>query len=1149
MIFIHLLTLKVMKNPEIVRKLFSSRTPITDLINLKFLNYEIALKKITQSIKFPKAKLIIDHKGHLVDAYSELRDVKNIENSNQLEGELAWYMFSILKYKSQINNFIELESDFQKEVLLGNSTKAFDKIEEINKGITYSYWSMENEFSIYQEFYGVDKNWEFLNKINETFNVPLSQLFSTFFSKKAEKEISILQYNRELESLVSGVNSQEGEFMSFKLGNLVSTNISNFSFILNTEGTSSIIDKYLTLIDVLFQMSLTPEYLGLVKKIIHDLKKANIHDSRIDRISEQIQTSPINFFNVKILDLFDIYTVGEYKNSLEKSINLIKEFPECIELYEIYIKSLLELELEFQKTNISEIIDQILLNLYSIFKRDEGYYNAKENLLKLSLSFPKLNLFKQVLSLVTVLTEDNSSRANSSYFIYSTYSNPNNFLSNEIDLVDIGEDLFKKHISIRVNYFISKNKFDLLSSEKIPQVKLDLYKARTNYFHDKDSKLEILINLKNNPVLNNYYKEEVNVYVNKTSLKQNKLGSLVSFFVDSYFENKYLIERINHEYLIEKIVDSDYDLDIINIDLPIYFHIQDLTEYYQYVSLELYLDSLSIEKPSEIPFSHLHTNDKTFFLLKKVCSIDVLNYFYSVYESESEVIEERIKILRIIANIDKENSSSYFEEIATLTQKLKIKEVIETVNDGKISLNFSRIKKDKEYNLENNYNRYKKVRVFSEDNGLNLVDISSTINTYLSDIKTDSSKLLDAPFVSFKTLFFEIVDSFLFSKEHGLEGDISTRIRHGVLENQLRSVFINNNLIAIKNIKDEYNDIDYWLDKCNQLSYKDELSNRIQNSIKEFSNSTDLLIINLIKEKIQIQSNRHRAKFNGFFNYRFPDEYLWIIYNEQLNNDLNYEDFINYIFDFIELHTTNLLKEISEKLRTDVNNGFQKELIKLQDKIKSILPKGGGIFSELNQAINNTKTHIQNELYDVSKWFKISNNSNNSVLDIDTIIHTAVESINIINSDKIQPKITIDKENLYNGGFFYIDIFKILLENSINHSKLEDNNISVDVKNLVYTTENKSQYFSKNTITITNDLSESICLDELDLKLTSIKSNWTTDLSTVNQEGGSGLQKIKRILKYDIQVIDSLFNFNIVENQISIILEIINIYIPNKNEG
>ncbi|MNR38041.1 hypothetical protein D3C85_1561130 [compost metagenome] len=96
----------------------------------------------------------------------------------------------------------------------------------------------------------------------------------------------------------------------------------------------------------------------------------------------------------------------------------------------------------------------------------------------------------------------------------------------------------------------------------------------------------------------------------------------------------------------------------------------------------------------------------------------------------------------------------------------------------------------------------------------------------------------------------------------------------------MRPIFTNSNLIGTLNSTGKYNDVQYWLNVCSDKVVSDDISLSIQIALKEFSKSIDELISKIVKEDIQIRSNRHLQKKSGLFNYKFTEEYMWIVYKQ-----------------------------------------------------------------------------------------------------------------------------------------------------------------------------------------------------------------------------------------------------------------------------
>lgn len=1137
------------KNKEltILEQLFRSRNVYSILYNIKTLNFKESSKKIKQALPHPITKKTLFHASSLPKKYSQLRNKRMLPFSENLGGELAWYIQSLSKYSKTINEFIEIETQFENHILLENYDLALLNLIKIEDEICKSFWGLENLFSTTQKIGGDLSNWELLKEINSKTDEYYTLFFNANYSKKAESEMTLLQYKRGIENEMNSMSNKDSEYILFKLGYFFLNNYTQYAYIVNSESSSSIIDKYSTLIDLISDLSNSDEHNELVEDVLNELDKIGIKDKRLNRLKELNNIKVDVELNDEIIKLIDSYSIGDFEEVISNSNKLFIKYPESIEIYEIYIKSIIESGTKFISSNSSAFIDIILKNLFSIYTRDSEYYTSRENLLKIYLTYPRLNFFKKLLSLVSSLTgiQSNKNVLSNNFYVYSCNSNPSIILSKLI-LKDYFKEIpsITNHISHKINYSIATGDFSSLNSIKLPENKLEIYKARSSFINENYSDclllLEKLYSQKN---LKSYVEEETIYLLFCSYILEKKYDEAVKIMVDSNFKNKYFIERLNGDNLYNIIVQNGYNV-IPSIDLPILFYINNATSYQKYVSLEIYLNSIEVEKPSEILIDNFSEKEieKYLFILSEICDLKVLNYFYSVYIDDNEVIEERKEILRKLILIDKSKSNIYLDELASITQKEKIKSIIQVVNDGKIRLNFTRIKDNKDINLENNFNRFVKFREFSKNNNLSVVDTQLLFENYLSEITTDSTKLQDASFVSFKGVYFEVIEHFLFSEEHGLDGDISTRIRHGVLENQLRKIFLNTNLIALKNKYGKYEDIIYWNEYGENEGYLKEVILQFQDVLKNFSKSIDDKIDFIVNEQMQIFSNRYNKKKQGLFNYYYTDEYLWILYKETTENVENYDDFLNFSFEMIKEHTDSLLFNIRDYFRFNLNSEFNGFMEELESEVKNIFPHQADIFSELYQVINNTKVLIQRELDLISEWFKVSNPVLDTSLDLKTIIETSVESINLIQAKyKIKADIFITNEMILQRFDYYIVIFGILLENIIRHSGNEQPEICVDIfaDSEIVNINNNNLYHLK--LKVSNEFCN-IDNDKLSNTFKKIKENWATKLDKVSIEGGSGFQKINRILKYDIKSYDSNFDYTIKDNFLTISIDIFAFY-------
>ncbi|MDQ8747736.1 hypothetical protein [Elizabethkingia miricola] len=1075
--------------------------------------------------------------GLFIKSYADLHINSPLPNSKIIEGEISFIVFTLLQYSEKINKFLIFEDEFEYNLILGNYVKCDNILEKIEYEIGVSDWLTENRFGITQKLRGSEGNWELLKELNTKAQNNYAQFFNYVYSKKAEPETSVHHFYKEIEVITNGLDIATKDYVSLKFNNS-NYNYTDYAGILNLESTATLIDKYITTLKVLNELSSQQSYQQLVKKIVNELNE-KIKDKRLLRFTEvnYYFNKKINDFNKNILNIYNHYSYGGYENTLKTSINYISLQPCEFSIYEIIVKSLLVLKKDIFKTEISENIDYILENLYYLLKRDSDFYTYKENLLKLFSIFSNLKFFNQLESYIQSITQNSiKTETAKKYFINSKYTNPQVILFNfQNKNKNFPQNIINNNISVKINLLIFQNKLDELEKLNIPPEKKMLYKIRSKIFNDKiiENDVNSIYKLLEDYNLDNNSIEELIYYCYKLLIEHNKLSQITDLIVKYYFLNNHLIERIQIGTITEMVVQDNYDIEYTNINLPILFNIGGSDFYYQYSALDQFLTFEKVELPSQLKIEKYERN-KIIYLLEEICNIEVLTNFYLIFNNEEEIIHERVKILEILKNINIEKFEKYDDEINFINYRHKIKKTLRNVNDGKIILNSLSFSEETSKSYEAIYNRLIRLNDFTLKNELSFFDINELAGKYLDEIKNNKTLLNQASFVSFKSLLFDILEDYLFSKKYGLDFILSTRFRHGVIENHIRSVFTNNHLISVKNKDDIYKDIDYW--NHYELNGVDNLIiNKLQTILKEFSSKIDDYINFIVKEYIQIFTNRFQDKKYALFNYSFTNEYLWLIYKDSLGFNLTYKNFIDTLNDIIlKKHTQKLLQSTGDFFIYQINVEFQNLIENLENEIKdSFNYKNLEIFKDLSKSLNNSKTFIEKELHEIARWFKI-NNTTDSTLEGATIINVSIDSYPYQIPYEIEDTLTV----AFDGAYFYIDIIRILVDNALKYSNLDPDKMKLKFylsnSNIKYLDSGKKE-FERTAVEI--KIENNFSLDEVEykemiLRLNEVKNKWNKDLNLVNVEGGSGFQKIEKILKYDLKVFNSNMDYKIDSSKI-----------------
>ncbi len=355
-----------------------------------------------------KNKTINDHiyGCSLPLSINELGDSKVLygEGKDAFEKEINWSLLAIRKYSKELQVFINKKTEYEKALVVGDYQKANLILDKIEKEVCISLWGIEQRFILIEIEKGLKENTKFLNDINEKNKKWFIKRFSHFFSLKAEKELSVNQYNISLARLlfryIESDNQVDLHYYNFKLNFLEVEQQTLFPDFLAIEGYHSIIDKYISLIRIL-QLSVLEndkDKKGFLDSRIYYLSK-KIQDFNIDKLRLLIDTSFQFDFKAQETDLnrlmaLDYYTNAEYEKVLSLLDTYLLESPLTIELYEVYLKSIILLNKTFKPigSDKNSFQNRILKALYGILLRDDSMPECLNEIRKIAFNISSISI-------------------------------------------------------------------------------------------------------------------------------------------------------------------------------------------------------------------------------------------------------------------------------------------------------------------------------------------------------------------------------------------------------------------------------------------------------------------------------------------------------------------------------------------------------------------------------------------------------------------------------------------------------------------------------------------------------------------------------------------------------------------------------------
>jgi hypothetical protein len=282
---------KKVKTKELQQQLKRGKLPvgINKIFLLRQLKYELTeseADKIFDQLDEDTYQFVIGQP--IADSYSKMCKDSGVFDDD-LGAELIWIVRSLEEFAEELNNFILLERQYDKCLLLGNYPKARKTIEQIEQQITFSNWTIQQKLIIAEFENGFKSNKNLLSNLLSDDNSNVTNFLSNYTSIRIERNISPLQYDNILKGYIKAIDKGLLDFVKFKVDYFKSFDYQNLGSILSVDARQSIIDQYISFKQItsllLCQRNPLPKHkLGTVRHCLSRVL-ALIDDSEIRTLS------------------------------------------------------------------------------------------------------------------------------------------------------------------------------------------------------------------------------------------------------------------------------------------------------------------------------------------------------------------------------------------------------------------------------------------------------------------------------------------------------------------------------------------------------------------------------------------------------------------------------------------------------------------------------------------------------------------------------------------------------------------------------------------------------------------------------------------------------------------------------------------------
>ncbi|PFI96860.1 hypothetical protein COI88_27920 [Bacillus cereus] len=1054
-------------------------------------------------------------------------------NLDDFKKDLLWHSRVFSKIYQKINGVLEYKTKIFNALFHGEIQTGLGLLGELEEKHGINLWVIETKLKVYQEFYGFDKQKEYSSKILENGNVPdLYKLMVRHLSVKAEGTVTPGKYEGDVYKTIYGVSEGDLEsIIAIYLSNKLSLSYiqsKNAGVLLAIDSKLPMMDRYDSFIKVLLNYLKNEEIdEEFISNVYENIKNINDPDLK-NLFLPYLKDSQLKDYQLDLtaIEIIDSYTIGDYNKTIVLCEELLKERPWCVDFYEVYVKSLVYMKKDSER-KFTGLLDRIIVLFCDLYKQEKNEIDYLDDIIKISYDY-SLNVWAWKLIAMAFQTK--------------------------IDLQEIKEyarvsDGFKFYWLVKPQIFngiFPKNKLEKILKCRFGEVESstnDLHHAflfnniekinTLNISNERKNKYAAVINQQignyeealrcyENIRLDNTRLSKFEILVEKIKIYQclGEYEKSIELIIDNFIEGFNLIDDVDLKGILDNLEKNDKNSN--NINYPIVYEL-----FTRYVGsekeelrsdiLEDYLNSYEADLVSELQEIDLNTfdKDKLIYFLKEVCVIDVLSKLWNI-DTEHEAEEERIAICNLLAEIDSDNVEVYNEEIKEITRVKRIKTVKRAIETSKIYVDENGLKNLLKRSLKETYVRFENFKY--KEGGLLDEVYRFNMNSYI--ISMPKNEKIDI----FEGMVKEIRDQFVFSKEYGLDGYLSVGIRHGTLVGQLRGAIESSKLITIKDsITNQYVSNDYWIEIVDPI---DKLNKeKLILALNSFSESFDTIVGSLKEEKVQITTESNYVP-NSYFNYAITQRIINSLYvSLNLNNGMSLEGFIDQIINYLWARTERNLGLIKRYISNDFLDSINSYFDKLLADIECIKVKGS--LTDLKRKIIETKTNMTHEIDEVSSWFNRSEGLNVKEFEIDLAYEIGLEVANKINMNK---SIKFEMENLLSKPIEgqklrgFVDIFVIIFDNVFKRSGM-----SKDIPvNLRFTEEDSHLVLEcKNKVSFKNE--------SLEKRLINIEKNRKViselDFRLVRTEGGSGLLKILKILKIDLECVDSFMDYSIIDDE------------------
>ncbi|SCZ59385.1 hypothetical protein [Thiohalomonas denitrificans] len=1045
--------------------------------------------------------------------------------------EAVWAIATCLQFGPELREFNSIREEFERSLLKDERATCEMLLGQVKDKFGASLWHVQNELALTRVWQGVEETRKFLRSLEDS--VPDGSLvkFILWFVGRRTEATGIRDHlkNELVRTLEPYKNESFSAYLRVKLFELPSMSARDLSATLFWDAQSCIIDYYETLILALQsvasdQVSPTGFNAALSKPLLALHKQTG--DARLLGIMRGLGVVPNSgvSHNRERALLIEAYTKGDYQCVTSIAQEYLSRHSDDLSMQVLALKAGLQTAtVPAQGKGVMQEISERLLKILST--SDETYLAAYE-LLTLTDRFYGHN-WSTYLRAVVLYELRQESASFPPLWLRDIYVRDLN-LSPFGALAAQGHarDEILRDETLRELFPYTFAALDAMTTGKIchvhtvDQVRLNKYLGRYHLaFGDPSeaaSRFEWLMG-----------KAEGNDWLRCAAgaalsyLKLERIEQAVELTVVASVRKKNAHNILPLQEVIGSLGEPpQWPASVavpLAFELYVTMHDRDRLSHLRY-AFERFQVKNQINSPEELAAqADRFGKDLVVAYMDRVWRPEVMRQTI-LYTGTKEIEDTRVRVCRVLVDVDPQNSTKYVEEIKERVKQQEIAKGTTLIEQSKVYVDVEAIKKSLRSTLGDSYARYKSsfqsssskssqlmYDLFGEQadaGGVSMAMLLSKVHLVGEIASTESD-------AQFEALFSEVTNEFL-RGAHGLNAYLSTRVRHGTLSNTLRKPVADEQLVTEREEgSSSYIRNEYWRNLWGKKPKFDDEWNDICDALDKFSAEFDSVIDYVKDELIQIKVitdlQDDGSSDNALFVYR--SSALERKYVQEYVKDMSdMDEFVGYCVDILWEKTDDNLLSVQRVLNNSIRRRLMLPFDDLSNSLTSLshVPGVGDIIN----AVARAKTNTQARLGFVVSWFKRSEVYDRQDYHPDFPFHVALNmisntissasrwegaSIEVSQGASLMPGRTLD-------GMVYV--FYGLLENAILRAGLSAEDLTVKAE-----ISFENGLFSAN---IVNPVNSTILTREEREKVSALRKSLNSgeSIRRAQSEGRSGLRKI-----------------------------------------